>query len=226
VYWIYALGLDGKYTIRSPPGLWELGGSGYEGLNLEDVVRSCLWKEEVWNFGPHANGTDTPSDIMNALTVPMPDIDHYPTLEELNGQSRLRNNSSRLLLPPLKHYGNVPGTFTFGVCRDWSGFAISSVNIEDSANAPCLCDDFRSRTWSWRNPAEGSKNGTDRFVLASELYKIPKWGRMCRKQHKCKKQGTWGERLNLPKDVQTVVEYAWSRCKKTFSHDKIGIQVE
>jgi hypothetical protein len=223
------MGLDETDTITSPPGFWELGGSGYEGLTLEDVVRSSLWKEEVWNSNSYANETESPSDIMNALTQPFPETDHYPTLAELDKQRTLSNSKStipHLLLPPLKHYGSVPGTFIFGICRDWSGFAISSLNIKDSANAPCLCDDLRSRTWSWRNPAEGSRNGTNRFALSSELYNNKKWGHMCRKHHKCKKQGTWEERLNLRKDVHAAVKHAWLRCKRTFSHDKIGIQRE
>ncbi|KAF2027833.1 hypothetical protein EK21DRAFT_114468 [Setomelanomma holmii] len=127
-------------------------------------------------------------------------------------------------LEKLSHYGLVPGAFILPICRSWSGTALSSINIEDSANAPCICDGFSPPSKFWQNP--GSMEATNRFVDAGKLYDNEKYGRLCAKRHKCKKQGTWRERLKLKEDEEVVVQNAWSRCEKTFGHDDVGVQIE
>jgi hypothetical protein len=228
VYWIYSVGLDNEKTITSPPGFGLLAGrTGYKGLLLEDVIRSSLWIEEKWAFQKGSNGTHNSTGIMNALIQPLPKVDHYPTMKDVEGTlGNSTSTPSGLLLNPLDDYGTVPGTFAFPICRSWSGFAISSVNIEDSANAPCICDDFQSRSWAWHNPVMRSLNGTSRFVKHTKLYNNRKYGRMCLKEHKCQKQNTWCERLHVPKEEDCAVEDAWMTCEKTFDHDKIGRQRE
>jgi hypothetical protein len=232
VYWLYSMGLDEEKEIASPPGFKNLRGKrGFNGLRLEDAIRSSLWIEEIWRNQQGSNGTHDPADIMNALTQPFPDINHYPKVEEFKEFGSTRNSTFKLscMLPSLKeltHYGAVPGTFTIPICRSWSGFAISSVNIEDSANAPCICDDFLSRTWNWERPMAGAVNGTSRFVKHAKLYNNKKYSRMCLDRHKCEKQNTWCERLDVPKEEDCAVEDAWMKCEKTFDHNNRGRQRE
>jgi hypothetical protein len=229
VYWLYAVSNDGKNTIASPPGFWNLGmGDGYRGLHLEDVVRSSLWKEEHWDFDPQANGTHSPADIMSILSQPLPNVEGFTSKAEFMNSTFNNHTSkpSRVQLEPLKHYGLVTGTFTLPICRSRNGFAISSVNEKDSANAPCICDGFEFPSKSWENPEEASFNATTNFVKWGMFYNNPKYGRMCQKRHDCKEDGLWRDRLNLAKDKDSVIEEAWSRCKKTFDHDEKGFQME
>jgi hypothetical protein len=207
--------------------LWQLGVYGYKGLALEDMVRSSLWKEEDWDAQPYASGMIDPADITYGLTQPIPGMDHFANAGDFTADETLRNNTTpHMLLEPLEHYGKVPGAATIPICRSWNGFAISSVNIHESQNAPCICDDFLSRSFSWEHPAEGATRGTDRFVKNMKLYDNEEWGKVCRLHHKCEEESTWRERLDLAPDESSKVLHAWTRCKKTHDHNKIGIQKE
>ncbi|KAF1921863.1 hypothetical protein BDU57DRAFT_439267, partial [Ampelomyces quisqualis] len=199
VYWIYSVGLDDKETITSPAGFWNLGARpGYRGLRLDDVVRSSLWKEEYW--------------------------DERDLGDQEQRSGRVRDKPPPKGMKKLKHYGIAPGTFTLPICRSWTGSAISSVNSEKSANAPCICDGHSRRTVVWSDPV--TMFPTQRFLKNSGLFMNKKYGRMCFKHHKCKKSGKWRDKLDLKPGVRPLVADAWSKCRKLYDHDDTGIQME
>ncbi|KAH6875193.1 hypothetical protein BKA58DRAFT_454051 [Alternaria rosae] len=180
-YWVYAMTNYKDKKTRSPPG-WEYLTSeeGFHGLFASDVVRSGLWKDEV--YWPHRkkeerdrNSTDSAScpsvnnDKLQNVTAPEP--------VNLDGEVEY-----------LEDYGNAPDGFDVAVCRSWLGEAISSTGSTDNQNAPCQCDPMNpTYAASWDAPTNWTMAATKHFVKDSGLYNFDNFGKKC---HDCERMDT------------------------------------
>ena len=135
-YWTYAMSNYDDKKTRSPPG-WEFLTSeeGFHGLYETDVVRSALWRGEVWY--PHRDKQEE-LGCRDEPTAPEPPEVYA---EGVNATSPSELNPTNDLapgaIPHLTDYGNVPDGFDIPICHSWLGEAISDVNSTKNSNAPC-----------------------------------------------------------------------------------------
>ncbi|KAI4919355.1 hypothetical protein J4E90_001488 [Alternaria incomplexa] len=201
-YWVYAMTNYKDKKMRSPPG-WEYLNSeeGFHGLFASDVVRSALFKDEVYwpnrkkeehdmNSTGSASCPSVNNDQMQNVTAPEPVNLDGQGPPDTNMTSSSGSNSTHFPgeVDYLDDYGNAPDGFDIAVCYSWLGEAVSSTGSTDNQNAPCQCDPMNpTYAASWAAPTNWTMAATKHFIKDSGLYNFDNFGKKC---HDCERMDT------------------------------------
>ncbi|CAN9417814.1 unnamed protein product [Alternaria alternata] len=217
-YWTYAMSNYDDKKTRSPPG-WEFLTSeeGFHGLYETDVVRSALWRGEVWY--PHRDKQEE-LGCRDEPTAPEPPEVYA---EGVNATSPSELNPTNDLapgaIPHLTDYGNVPDGFDIPICHSWLGEAISDVNSTKNNNAPCQCDGPNSTdATSWDQPTNWTFAYTKKFIKDGGLYNFDNYGKKCKS---CDKLGaSWKALLRLDEEEKPAkhMKEGWNGGCEPKSH--------
>ncbi|KAG9190448.1 hypothetical protein G6011_08536 [Alternaria panax] len=221
-YWVYAMSNYDDKKTRSPPG-WEFLTSedGFHGLYETDVVRSALWRAEVWY--PHRDKREELG--CREPTAPEPPEVYEEGVNTQDPTDLNPSNSSTTdhltpgAIPHLQDYGNVPDGFDVPICHSWLGEAISDVDSKKNNNAPCQCDGPNSTdAASWDRPTNWTFAYTKKFIKDSGLYNFDNFGKKCKS---CDKMGTsWKALLQLDEKEKPPkhMKKAWNGGCEAKSH--------
>ncbi|KAE8843682.1 hypothetical protein PTNB73_08740 [Pyrenophora teres f. teres] len=196
-YWIQAITNYDDGKIRHVPGIDQLNpAQSFHGIYLSDVVRSSIWWEEEVRLGESELKTRSSGGNPAQRSAPL---------------------QSRDKIERLRDFGNVPGEFLLPICRSWKGEAITAINDFRHTNAPCQCDGRNpAKSTTWGNSTMVSMEATKKAIKIGQWYNFKGYANMCKKDHHCKKGGSWKTMLNLSEDQKPVKEMdeAWSGgCK-------------
>ncbi|KAF9693547.1 hypothetical protein EKO04_008410 [Ascochyta lentis] len=166
VYHIYAVTNWNDDKIHTIPGIQHLDGDGFRGLTKEIIVRSSLFKDEIWRASLQLPGDPDMSAILLQPLLPAETFDGYTGASQIQSEGAFSggtNVSSENVIKVLEHYGAIPGAISLPICRSWGGETISTVNTEKHRNAPCLCHPVRPSLASpWSSPDNWTLAYTDR----------------------------------------------------------------
>jgi hypothetical protein len=234
VYYVEAVTHYNNGSMKHPPGLDHfLEEGGFQGVDMEDVVRSSLFRDEVWRA--HFMNEDMP-DLQTILEESMTElpsaakrdvfIDEHTRLlksafveRDTSLLSSIGVDSDRhtdLLL----HYGEVTGAILLPICRSWYGEAITNIDSGDHTNAPCLCDPpARYMAAHWGSTTNNTDAYTERFIIDGEFQSLGEYGKMCRNHNGCGKHGKWAPRLAVEEqDLNKEMRDAWTTCNNPYAH--------
>ncbi|KAL1797223.1 hypothetical protein ACET3X_003829 [Alternaria dauci] len=216
-YWFYAMSNYDDKKIRSPPG-WEYYTSenGFHGLYETDVVRSALWRAEVWY--PHRD-KEKELGCRDPTAVEPPDVWGQGVNTTDPSDVNATDDRAPGQIPHLLDYGNAPDAFDIPICRSWLGQAISNVNSTKNNNAPCQCDGPNSTdAASWDQPTNWTFAYTKKFIKDGDLHNFDNFGKKCKS---CNKLDTsWKALLKLDEKERPPkhMKKAWNGGCKAKPH--------